>query len=91
MSIFTGRNDRGISPWAGVFINPENDNEWSWEPYNSIQAKESRDYNEIETYMAINYLDFALIMEQIKTKVCKLPLRLRNLLYNTNFLTYTIN
>lgn len=43
-SIFYGQSADGsdVKQWTGVFTNPDNDNEWSTEPYNKAQKEQEK-------------------------------------------------
>ena len=47
MPIYYGKTEDGSDAREpfGVFINPENENEWSNKPYNKQQAQELKDHN----------------------------------------------
>jgi hypothetical protein len=78
MPIYTGKSADGsdMRLVEGVYVNPDNDNEWSSEPYPK-QRKAINTKNEVLDYMNGRYcLDD--VYEQIKNKVCKLPKRVRD-------------
>tara|TARA_R110002095_G_scaffold193603_1_gene171864 strand:+ start:7228 stop:7512 length:285 start_codon:yes stop_codon:yes gene_type:complete len=77
MPIYTGRTADGsdMKEFEGVYVNPENDNEWSSEPYPS-QAKSIRKVESIKEYMNGKYCLNDVYL-QIKEKKCGLSFKLR--------------
>lgn len=80
MPFYTGKGSPGsddfeMEEFEGVYINPDNEDEFSSEPYPS-QVKAMRDKKELLEYMGDKYsLDD--VYSQIQNKECELPVRLR--------------
>lgn len=72
MPIYTGKSADGsdMKLVEGVYVNPENDNEWSSEPYPK-QKKLMNLYNKVYDYMNRRYT-LNDVYQQIKNKTCKL-------------------
>jgi len=79
MGIYVGKSADGsdMKEVDGVFINPDNPDEWSNQPYNKKQ-KASVDYWNVYDYMADNHLTLGDVYQQVKDKVCPLSRRLRD-------------
>lgn len=83
---FTGSSEDGsdMKRFRGVYVNPNNPNEWSNKPYPSqlkqIKAQEKRQrlYDKLIDYMNGRF-SFNDVIQQIKDKKCKLPRSVRNL------------
>ena len=75
--MWTGTNEfDGKITDTVVYVNPDNDNEWSSEPY-SEQKKDYRYWNEVVEYMSGKYT-LNDVYQQIQNKTCPLSTRLRN-------------
>lgn len=77
MPIYTGKTEDGsdIEEVAGLYVNPDNENEWSNTPY-LAQKRPISMYNEVIDYMSGKY-SLNDVYNQIKAKTCKLPFSLR--------------
>jgi len=78
MPLYTGSSPDGsdMREVDGVYLNPDNENEWSSMPYPK-QRKAIALKNELLDYMNGKYsLDD--VYKQIQDKVCPLPTRVRN-------------
>jgi hypothetical protein len=77
MVIYNGKSDDGsdMSIAEGVYINPDNENEWSSTPYPK-QKKYINLKNELLDYMNGRYT-LRDVYNQIQNKTCDLTLRLR--------------
>ena len=74
-------NGSDMRPWLGVFTNPDNEEEWSSEPYNKEQRLYKKNYNDWE--IIYNQLDGRTLLDEynlIIDKKSNLPRRLRDLL-----------
>jgi len=77
MPIYYGKSKDGsdMKEFEGFYVNPDNDNEWSSQPYPS-QRRMIDKKNSVLDYMKGKYtLDD--VYAQIKNKTCKLSYRLR--------------
>ena len=93
MPIYTGSTPDGsdMKEFEGVYINPENDNEWSSKPYPKQktypeQRRSMNKYNRLMDYMNGKY-NLNDVYLQIKEKKCKLPSVMRKYVlshYDTN-------
>lgn len=78
MPFYTGRTADGsdmVKASAFVYINPDNEDEWSSYPY-PAQRKASRNYNAVIEYMSGKYT-LRDVYLQIQAKTCKLSSSLR--------------
>lgn len=78
MPLYTGKSADGsdMTEFEGLYINPNNENEWSNTPYPS-QLPDIRTKNEVLDYMNTRYtLDDVYL--QIQNKNCLLNKRCRN-------------
>jgi hypothetical protein len=83
MEFYHGSSADGsdIRPSLGVFINPNNENEWSTAPYNKEQNLRLKEYNDWE--QIYNQLDGKTLLEEyelVLQKKSNLPRRLRDIL-----------
>jgi hypothetical protein len=78
MHFYPGKSEDGsdMQEVPGVYVNPDNPNEWSAYPYPS-QIRELRMIQEIRDYMDGRY-SFNDVYRQIQDKTCPLPKRLRD-------------
>ena len=78
MPFYTGKSEDGsdMQEVPGVYVNPDNPNEWSSYPYPS-QIRELRLLQEIMDYMNGKY-SLNDVYKQIQDKMCPLPKRLRD-------------
>ena len=84
MAIYTGRSEKDGHEALGVFINPNNSNEWSNKPYNKEQrqiVKDHRTYRELIEYMDGKY-SLQDCYNQIKNKTFPLSCRLKRYVLN---------
>lgn len=74
--IFTGKSAdmSDIYPVKGMYVNPDNDNEWSNKPY----TKEDKMWEELYPYLAKNLRSLKDEYELINQKKSPLSRRLRN-------------
>jgi hypothetical protein len=74
--IFTGKSADGsdMYPVKGVYVNPNNDNEWSNKPY----TKEDKMWEELYPYLAKNLRSLKDEYELINQKKSPLSRRLRD-------------
>ena len=74
--IFTGRSADGsdMYPAMGVFVNPNNENEWSNKPY----TREDRMWQELYPYLAKNLRSLKDEYELVQAKRSLLSRRLRD-------------
>ncbi len=78
MPFYTGRTSDGsdmVQASAFAYVNPDNKEEWSNEPYPS-QKKANRNYDALFDYMAGKY-SLNDVYLQIKAKTCPLSANLR--------------
>jgi len=77
MPFYKGKSKDGsdMEEVEGVYVNPNNENEWSSEPYRE-QRKLIKIKNELLDYMNGRYT-LNDVYNQIKNKTCKLSYRLR--------------
>jgi len=74
--IFTGKSADGsdMYPAKGMYVNPDNDNEWSNKPY----TKEDKMWEELYPYLAKNLRSLKDEYELINQKKSPLSKRLRD-------------
>jgi hypothetical protein len=74
--IFTGKSEDGsdMYPANGVYVNPDNDNEWSNKPY----TQEDKMWEELYPYLAKNLRSLRDEYELINQKKSPLGRRLRD-------------
>lgn len=77
MPFYTGKSADGSDAMEveGVYINPNNPNEWSGNPYPQ-QIKEWRMYWQVRDYMNSRFT-LRDVYDQIQAKTCQLPYSLR--------------
>jgi hypothetical protein len=81
MPIYTGKSADGsdMKEWGGVYVNPDNPNEWSTQPYPYRKMKlEIRLWWEVYDYMAEEMITLDDVYKQIQDKTCLLSKRLRD-------------
>ncbi len=78
MPFYTGKSEDGsdMQEVPGVYVNPDNPNEWGSHPYPS-QIRELRLLQEIMDYMNGKY-SLNDVYKQIQDKTCPLSKRLRD-------------
>lgn len=85
--IYTGKTADGsdMHETLGMFINPDNENEWSNQPYNKEQRQEvknHRTYTEVIEYMSKKQCTLDDCYNQIKNKVFGLSSRCKQYVLN---------
>ena len=73
MPIYTGKSKDGsdMQLAEGVYVNPDNENEWSNEMY-PAQKKADRQYRRVYDYLCDNKMSLNDVRDEILRKKCKL-------------------